>query len=47
MILEHFDGKVDENLRSKFIMFGDNLDTDILFGKNSGIATALMLTGVT
>lgn len=28
-------------------MFGDNLDTDIEFGKNNGIATALMLTGVT
>ncbi|KAI5453760.1 hypothetical protein NCC49_005573 [Naganishia albida] len=29
------------------IMIGDNLETDILFGINSGIATMLVMTGVT
>lgn len=28
-------------------MFGDNMETDIKFGKNVGIDTALVLTGVT
>jgi len=29
------------------IMIGDRLDTDIMFGKNAGISTALVLTGCT
>ena len=33
--------------RSEFVMFGDRLDTDIVFGKNCGIDTVLTLTGVT
>lgn len=32
---------------SEFVMFGDRLDTDIVFGKNCGIDTVLTLTGVT
>ena len=35
------------NDKSKILMVGDNLLTDIQFGMNSGIDTALVLTGVT
>jgi len=31
---------------SECLMMGDNLETDILFGKNAGMKTALALTGV-
>lgn len=33
--------------REKCLMVGDRIDTDILFGLNHGIRTALVLTGVT
>jgi 4-nitrophenyl phosphatase len=29
------------------VMFGDRIDTDIVFGKNVGCATVLTMTGVT
>jgi ribonucleotide monophosphatase NagD (HAD superfamily) len=29
------------------LMIGDRLETDMLMGKNAGMATALVLTGVT
>ena len=31
----------------QFCMVGDNLDSDILFGKNAGIGTILVLSGLT
>ena len=34
-------------LTTKAIMIGDRLDTDILFGKNSSVATCLVMTGCT
>jgi len=32
--------------RSKCLMIGDNIDSDILLGKNSGVDTFLVLSGV-
>ncbi len=40
-------GVADTLDRSRILMVGDNLRTDILFGEAAGIGTALILTGVT
>jgi phosphoglycolate phosphatase len=32
---------------SQICMVGDRLDTDVMFGKNGGLTTALVLSGVT
>ena len=36
---------IKEEDKNKWIMFGDRIDTDIKFGKNSGIDTTFVLTG--
>lgn len=41
-ILEYFNVKQNET-----IVIGDRIETDILFGKNAGTKTALVLTGIT
>lgn len=44
MLLQLFRFELDV---TKSVMIGDRLDTDILFGKQSGLATILVMTGVT
>jgi len=43
--------KIKEGLpdiaKERFVMVGDKLDTDILFGQRAGIDTVLVLSGVT
>jgi len=41
-VMEYFNVNSDN-----VIMIGDRIDTDILFGKNVGVKTALVLTGIT
>ena len=36
---------IPEEDKKRWIMFGDRIDTDMKFGKNSGIDTAFVLTG--
>ena len=43
IIRDHLKGEVD---LSKFIMIGDNMESDILFAKNNGIDSCLVFTGV-
>jgi ribonucleotide monophosphatase NagD (HAD superfamily) len=43
--MEHFPDSPPS--QKDFLIIGDNLFTDILFGKNSGMDTALVLTGTT
>ena len=44
LIKDHFDNNID---KSKFLMIGDNVHTDIAFGANNGIDTCLVLSGIT
>lgn len=41
------ENKIAEGEKSKFVMIGDRLETDIQFAKNAGIASCLVMTGVT
>ncbi len=45
-LIEHI-AKETKVERSKMLMIGDRLDTDILFGKVNGMSTLLVLSGVT
>ena len=40
------DHGIDESELSKFVMIGDNPQTDIALGNNAGIDTCLTMTGV-
>ena len=39
--------KIPETEKSKMLMIGDRLETDIQFAKNAGISSCIVLTGVT
>jgi len=36
----------DVEFLSQFLMVGDNLETDILFGKNAGVKTCFVYSGI-
>jgi ribonucleotide monophosphatase NagD (HAD superfamily) len=39
--------KVNNNVMLECLLVGDRLETDMIMGKKAGMATALVLTGVT
>jgi HAD superfamily hydrolase (TIGR01450 family) len=47
VIIDHIVDKFKVQNKSRICMVGDRLDTDVLFGLNSGLATILTLSGVT
>ncbi len=47
IIMNHHNIEVDDEIRSRTLMIGDNLKTDILFANNNRIDSLLVLTGVT
>jgi len=47
LMIEYLESKFGISDRSRICMVGDRLDTDIAFGKNNGLQTCLVLSGVT
>lgn len=47
LIQDHIGDVYTDEMKDKFLMIGDNLNTDIKFGKEIGIDTALVFTGIT
>ncbi len=41
------ENKITETMKPRMLMIGDRLETDMLFAKNCGIKSCLVLTGVT
>jgi 4-nitrophenyl phosphatase/phosphoglycolate phosphatase len=47
LMIEYLESKFGISDRSRICMVGDRLDTDIAFGRNNGLQTCLVLSGVT
>ena len=46
ILRDHFKDQAISELTDKFMMVGDNMESDILFGKNNSIDSCLVFTGV-
>merc|ERR1712232_5724 len=47
LMIEYLESKFGLSDRKRICMVGDRLDTDIAFGRNNGLQTCLVLSGVT